>query len=138
MAKVLIPTPLRQFTGKQDAVTAPGATVREVLDALTALHPDLRSQIFTGEGKLRSFVNVYLNDEDIRYLGKDATPTAEGDTLSLVPSIAGGTTTTAPPEEITLSKEELLRYNRHVIIPEVGMEGAAWQIAHVLLPRPQS
>jgi sulfur-carrier protein adenylyltransferase/sulfurtransferase len=123
MAKVLIPTPLRQFTGKQDAVTAPGATVREVLDALTAQHPDLRQQIFTGEGKLRSFVNVYLNDEDIRYLSKDATPTAEGDTLSLVPSIAGGSTTAAPPEEITLSKEEILRYSRHLIIPEVGIEG---------------
>lgn len=123
MAKVLIPTPLRQFTGKQDSVTVSGATVREVLDALTAQHPELRPQIFTGEGKLRSFVNVYLNDEDIRYLSKDATPTADGDTLSLVPSIAGGSTVTAPPEEVTLSKDEILRYSRHLIIPEVGMEG---------------
>jgi sulfur-carrier protein adenylyltransferase/sulfurtransferase len=123
MAKVLIPTPLRQFTGKQDSVTVSGATVREVLDALTAQHPDLRKQIFTDEGKLRSFVNVYLNDEDIRYLRKDATPTAEGDTLSLVPSIAGGSTTAAPPEEVTLSKDEILRYSRHLIIPEVGIEG---------------
>ena len=90
MAKVLIPTPLRQFTGKQDAVTAAGATVGEVLGALTNQFPDLRKQIFTDEGKVRSFVNVYLNDEDIRYLGKDATPAAEGDTISLVPSIAGG------------------------------------------------
>jgi molybdopterin converting factor small subunit len=90
MAKVMIPTPLRQFTGKQDTVTAPGNTVGEVLGALTAQFPDLRKQIYSDEGKLRSFVNVYLNDEDIRYLGKDATPTKEGDTLSLVPSIAGG------------------------------------------------
>jgi molybdopterin converting factor small subunit len=90
MAKVLIPTPLRQFTAKQDSVTAPGATVGEVLAALTTQYPDLRKQIFTDEGKLRSFVNVYLNDEDIRYLGKDATPAADADTLSLVPSIAGG------------------------------------------------
>src|SRR5579864_8969856 len=90
MAKVLIPTPLRQFTAKQDAVTVSGGTVGEVLAALTALYPDLRKQIFNDEGKLRSFVNVYLNDEDIRYLRKDATPAAEGDTLSLVPSIAGG------------------------------------------------
>ena len=75
MAKVLIPTPLRQFTGKQDSVTVAGGTVGEVLTALTAQFPDLRKQIFTDEGKLRSFVNVYLNDEDIRYLGKDATPT---------------------------------------------------------------
>jgi len=123
MAKVLIPTPLRQFTGKQDSVTVPGGTVREVLDALTSQHPDLRKQIFTDEGKLRSFVNVYLNDEDIRYLNKDATPTAEADTLSLVPSIAGGSTVAAPPEEVTLSKDEILRYSRHLIIPEVGIEG---------------
>ena len=122
MAKILIPTPLRQFTGKQDAVTVPGGTVGEVLGALTAQYPDLRKQIFTEEGKLRSFVNVYLNDEDIRYLGKDATPTAEGDTLSLVPSIAGGSVS-APPEEATLTKDEILRYSRHLIIPEVGVEG---------------
>lgn len=92
MAKILIPTPLRQFTAKQDSVTVPGATVGEVLTALTTEYPDLRKQIFTEEGKLRSFVNVYLNDEDIRYIGKDAAPAGDTDTLSLVPSIAGGTT----------------------------------------------
>src|SRR5215831_16637000 len=123
MAKVLIPTPLRQFTGKQDSVIVPGSTVGDVLQALISQHPELRKQIFTDEGKLRSFVNVYLNDEDIRYLKKDATPAADGDTLSLVPSIAGGSTTTAPPEEATLSKDEILRYSRHLIIPEVGIEG---------------
>ena len=90
MAKVMIPTPLRQFTAKQDSVNVPGTTVGEVLSALTSQYPDLRRQIFTDEGKLRSFVNVYLNDEDIRYIGKDAAPASEGDTLSLVPSIAGG------------------------------------------------
>jgi adenylyltransferase/sulfurtransferase len=90
MAKVLIPTPLRQFTAKQDQVTVPGATVGEVLATLTTQFPDLRKQIFTDEGKVRSFVNVYLNDEDIRYIGKDAAPTADSDTVSLVPSIAGG------------------------------------------------
>jgi sulfur-carrier protein adenylyltransferase/sulfurtransferase len=123
MAKVLIPTPLRQFTGKQDAVSASGATVGEVLTDLTSQFPDLRKQLFTDEGKVRSFVNVYLNDEDIRYLSKDKTPAQDGDTISLVPSIAGGATTTAPPEEATLSKEEILRYSRHLIIPEVGIEG---------------
>jgi len=123
MAKVLIPTPLRQFTGKQDAVTVAGATVGEVLSALTTQYSDLRKQIFTEEGKLRSFVNVYLNDEDIRYLGKDATAVEDGDTLSLVPSIAGGSAVAAPPEEVTLSNDEILRYSRHLIIPEVGIEG---------------
>src|SRR5215475_13403093 len=123
MAKVLIPTPLRQFVGKQDSVSVAGSTVGEVLASLTTQYPDLRKQIFTDEGKLRSFVNVYLNDEDIRYLNKDATPAADADTLSLVPSIAGGSTTVAPPEEVTLSKDEILRYSRHLIIPEVGIEG---------------
>jgi len=123
MAKVLIPTPLRQYTGKQDAVSASGATVAEVLNALTAEYPDLRKQIFTPEGKVRSFVNVYLNDEDIRYLSKDATPVGDADTISLVPSIAGGSTVAAPPEEAALTKDEILRYSRHLIIPEVGIEG---------------
>ena len=123
MAKILIPTPLRQFTGKQDSVSVPGATVGEVLTALTAQFPDLRKQIFTDEGKVRSFVNVYLNDEDIRYLSKDATETKDGDTLSLVPSIAGGSTVAAPPAQAALSNEEILRYSRHLIIPEVGIEG---------------
>src|ERR1051325_8598438 len=124
MAKVLIPTPLRQFTGKQDSVTVAGGTVGEVLHALTSQYPELRKQIFTDEGKVRSFVNVYLNDEDIRYLSKDATPSAEGDTISLVPSIAGGSiSVAAPPEEVTLSNDEILRYSRHLIIPEVGIEG---------------
>ena len=95
MAKILIPTPLRQFTGKQDSVTVAGNTVGEVLSALTTQFPDLRKQIYTDEGKLRSFVNVYLNDEDIRYIGKDAAPAKDGDTLSLVPSIAGGSTPSA-------------------------------------------
>src|SRR3974377_443560 len=116
MAKVLIPTPLRQFKGKQDAVHVTGGTVGEVLTALTAQYPDLRKQIFNDEGKLRSFVNVYLNDEDIRYLKKDAPAAAEGDAISLVPSIAGGSTVAAPPESAELSKDEILRYSRHLII----------------------
>jgi adenylyltransferase/sulfurtransferase len=123
MAKVLIPTPLRQFTGKRDSVSASGATVGDVLSALTTEFPDLRKQIFTDEGKLRSFVNVYLNDEDIRYLNKSATPTGEGDTISLVPSIAGGTAVAEPPTAPALTKDEILRYSRHLIIPEVGIDG---------------
>jgi adenylyltransferase/sulfurtransferase len=125
MAKVLIPTPLRQFTDKQDTVVAAGATVGEVLDHLTAQYPNLRNQIFSAEGKLRSFVNVYINDEDIRYLSKSATPAADGDTISLVPSIAGGSAVAEPPATGVepLSKDEILRYSRHLIIPEVGIEG---------------
>ena len=90
MARILIPTPLRQFVEKQDTVEANGATVGEVLAAVVTRYPDLKKQIYNDEGKLRSFVNVYLNDDDIRYLKKDATPVAATDTLSIVPSIAGG------------------------------------------------
>src|SRR5580698_8435116 len=124
MAKVLIPTPLRQYAGKQDSVELSGATVGEVLNALTAQYTELRAQLYSDAGKLRSFVNVYLNDEDIRYLQKDATPVKDSDTLSIVPSIAGGSVA-APPEPATaeLSKDEILRYSRHLIMPEVGTEG---------------
>jgi adenylyltransferase/sulfurtransferase len=95
MAKILIPTPLRQYTDKQDTVQASGSTVGEVLGALTSQHPDLRKQLYNDEGKLRSFVNVYLNDEDIRYLSRDATAVSENDTLTIVPSIAGGSSASA-------------------------------------------
>src|SRR4029077_10738499 len=121
MPKILIPTPLRQYTGKQDTVQVKGATVGEALSELTAKHTDLRKNIYNDEGKLRSFVNVYVNDEDIRYLSKEATPVQDGDTVSIVPSIAGGSALAAPP--LTLSKDEILRYSRHLIMPEVGMEG---------------
>src|ERR1700676_1596082 len=123
MPKILIPTPLRQYTGKQDTVQVKGATVGEALADLTGQHQDLRRNIYNDEGKLRSFVNVYLNDEDIRYLSKEATPVKDGDTISIVPSIAGGSAleTMAPP--VSLSKDEILRYSRHLIMPEVGMEG---------------
>jgi adenylyltransferase/sulfurtransferase len=90
MAKILIPTPLRQYADKKDSVELNGATVGEVLAALTGQYGDLKKHLFNDEGKLRSFVNVYVNDEDIRYLSKDATPVKEGDTVSIVPSIAGG------------------------------------------------
>jgi adenylyltransferase/sulfurtransferase len=91
MARILIPTPLRQFAEKNDNVELPGATVGEVLGALVARFPDMKKNLYTEEGKLRSFVNVYLNDEDIRYMNKDATAVNAADTLSIVPSIAGGT-----------------------------------------------
>jgi adenylyltransferase/sulfurtransferase len=126
MARILIPTPLRQFADKQDTVTLPGSTAGEVLTALTTKYPDLKKNLFTDEGKLRSFVNVYLNDEDIRYLNKDKTPVTDADTLSIVPSIAGGAVAEAPPAPApaaALSKDEILRYSRHLIMPEVGMEG---------------
>ncbi len=88
--KVLIPTPLRPFTGKRDAVEFEARTVREALDALTAQYAELRKHLYAEDGRLRSFVNVYVNDEDIRFLQKEETPIAAGDTISIIPSIAGG------------------------------------------------
>jgi adenylyltransferase/sulfurtransferase len=90
MANILIPTPLRQYTGKQASVEVAGATVGEALASLTSQHAELRKHLFNDEGKLRSFVNIYLNDEDIRYLSREATAVGAGDTLTIVPSIAGG------------------------------------------------
>ena len=88
--KILIPTPLRPFTGKQDAVEVDGATIGELLANLTTQYAGLKPHLYNEQGKLRSFVNVYLNDEDIRYLQKDKTPVASGAVISIVPSIAGG------------------------------------------------
>jgi len=88
--KVLIPTPLRQYTGKQASVEVTASTVAEMLNQLTTRFPDLRKQLFTDDGKLRRFVNVYVNDEDIRYLEHEATAIKQNDTISIVPSVAGG------------------------------------------------
>ena len=90
MAKILIPTPLRPYAGNQDAVTLAGGTVGELLETLTQAHAELRRHLYTNEGRLRSFVNVYVNDEDIRYLNQENTTVRETDTLAIVPSIAGG------------------------------------------------
>ena len=89
--KVIIPTPLRQYAGEQDAVEVSAKTVGEALASITSQYGDLRKHLYTEEGKLRSFVNVYINDEDIRYLKKEQTPLNENDVISIVPSIAGGT-----------------------------------------------
>jgi len=92
--KVVIPTPLRQYTGRQDSVLAEGRTVEEVLQSLTTQYGDLRKHLYSEDGKLRSFVNIYRNDEDIRYLERERTPVKETDVLSIVPSIAGGSDAT--------------------------------------------
>jgi adenylyltransferase/sulfurtransferase len=85
-----IPTPLRPFTDKKEAVEVTGGTVGELLADLTKKHEGLRKHLYADDGRLRNFVNVYLNDEDIRYLQKEKTPVKPGDSLSIVPSVAGG------------------------------------------------
>jgi molybdopterin converting factor small subunit len=88
--KVLIPTPLRPYTGRKDSIEFDARSVGELLDKLVTEHEDLRKHLFNERGELRSFVNVYVNNEDIRYLQKDETTLNENDTVSIVPSIAGG------------------------------------------------
>ena len=88
--KVIIPTPLRPYAGKQDSVDLQAANVGEALETLTKKFQELRKHLYADDGKLRSFVNVYVNDEDIRYLQREKTQLREGDTISIVPSIAGG------------------------------------------------
>jgi molybdopterin converting factor small subunit len=88
--KILIPGPLRQYIGMREAVEVNGGTVGELLDKLADEYSPLRKHLFTADGSLRSFVNVYINDEDIRYLQKEATRVTDKDVVSIVPSIAGG------------------------------------------------
>ncbi len=90
MPQIQIPSPLRQYAGKQASVKIPASSVGEALSNLVAQHPELKRHLYTDEGKLRAFVNVYVNDEDMRYLQKEATALTEKDTISIVPSIAGG------------------------------------------------
>ena len=122
MTKILIPTPLRPFVEKQDTVEIDGTTIAELLQNLTSKYGGLKQHLYTPEGKLRSFVNIYVNDDDIRYLQKDQTPLKAGDTVSIIPSVAGGapSMTETLPE---LSGDEIKRYSRHLIMPEVGVEG---------------
>lgn len=88
--KVLIPTPLRGLTGDADSVEAEGATVGELIDDLEKKHPGLNERLCDDNGELRRFVNVYLNQEDIRFKDGKNTPVSDGDELSIVPAIAGG------------------------------------------------
>ena len=123
-----IPTPLRAYTDGQATVQADGATVETVLQTLVTTYPNLKGNLFASDGKLRSFVNVYLNDEDLRYLpSKEQTAVTAADELTIIPSIAGGSAGVLDAEEVAalprLTNEEVARYSRHLILPEVGYEG---------------
>ena len=124
MPKVFLPTPLRPFAGGAATVDASGETVSEVLESLVSRHSGLRTHLFDDSGRLRAFVNVYKNDEDIRHLNREATGVVEGDSVSIVPSIAGGSPA-ADSDTAAFTREELQRYARHLILPEVGPEGQA-------------
>ena len=87
--KVQIPTPMRQHTGGQATVEVAGGTVKEVLDNLCAAHSGIAGRLFDG-GQVRRFVNIYVNDEDVRYLDNLQTATKDGDEVSIIPAVGGG------------------------------------------------
>jgi adenylyltransferase/sulfurtransferase len=119
---VSIPTPLRPFTGGDDSIELAGDTVSDVLDGLIARHGGLKRHLMQEDGRLRSFVNLYLNETDIRHLDSTQTPVRSGDVLTIVPSIAGGSPA-ATETKLSLSHAEMLRYSRHLLLPEVGVSG---------------
>jgi molybdopterin/thiamine biosynthesis adenylyltransferase/rhodanese-related sulfurtransferase/molybdopterin converting factor small subunit len=119
--RILIPTPLRPFAGKQEFVEVEGRTVGDALQGLVGQYSDLRRHLYNEDGRLRSFVNIYVNDEDIRHLDREQTQLTAGDTISIVPSVAGGSGAAVDAPELT--REEVQRYSRHLIMPEVGIDG---------------
>lgn len=133
MAKVLIPTALQQFAGGTDELEIAGGTVEEVLENLGAAYPELKKNLFNEKGELRHFVNVYKGSDDTRSLQGLATTLTPDDELSIVPSIAGGAESpllahlspisVERGEAAELTNEEILRYSRHLILPEVNLDG---------------
>jgi len=127
---VFIPTALRQFTGDRAEVSVEAGTVGEALERVMGEHAELRRHLYGEQNALRNFVNVYVNDEDIRHAQRLETPVKDGDTVSIIPAIAGGAATESEAGTAagaaalpSLSNDEIARYSRHLIMPEVGVEG---------------
>jgi len=124
VVKLKIPTALRHFVDNQESVQVQAATVGEAIKHLIDSYPTLKHHIMTDNGDLRNFVNVYVNDQDIRNLKNVGTPVKDGDTVTIVPAIAGGNSKLQLSNRgIELSQDEMRRYGRHLIMPEVGLEG---------------
>lgn len=121
--KIVIPTALRQYADNRSTFEVEGGQVGEALQQLVTRFPDLRKHLFSEDGKVRNFVNVYVNEEDIRYLEGPQTRVQDGDVISLIPSIAGGNREAGAVPEVAFSKDEIERYSRHLIMPEVALDG---------------
>ncbi len=119
MATVLIPTPLRKYTNNTSKLQVQAGTVGEALHQLATEYPDLKKHLLDEQGQIRAFLNLFVGEHDVRDLQWADTPLPADATLSIVPAIAGGTGSWA---DVVFSKEELARYNRHIIIPEFGLE----------------
>ena len=123
--RLLVPTALQRYTANQDEIEVPASTVDEALAQLSEKHPDIRRHLFNEQGQLRQYVNIYVGSDDMRSLQGGGTALKDGDEVTIVPSIAGGTSV-AERESVqlpSLSKDEMLRYSRHIIMPELGVEG---------------
>src|SRR5262249_35153457 len=118
--KIHIPSALRRFTDDKPRLDVAGATVGEALASLVDQYPSLAKHLYTDDGRLRTFVNVYVNDEAIRYRERDSTLLEERDEIYIIPSIAGGS---AVADEVELSADEIQRYSRHLLLSEVGVAG---------------
>ena len=134
MPQILIPTPLRPFADNQARLDVGGRTVGQAIEALVETYPRLKAHLYDDDGRLRNFVNVYVGEDDIRYRERTETPVEADTEISIVPSVAGGleeagggtstaVRTAAAAPDIELSNEEIRRYSRHLIMPEVTLEG---------------
>jgi len=137
-ATVKVPTPLRPFAGGASEIALEGSTVGGLIRSLAESNPSLQRHLFTPDGRLRNFVTIYLNDQDVRYLERESTPLKDGDVVSIVPAVAGGAPSPLgrtvreshagkdeahPRSSDRFSTEELRRYSRHLLLPEVGVAG---------------
>ena len=120
---IIIPGALKQYTDNNDKLELHGNTVADVLKELTTQYPALNKHLFADDGTLRNFVNIYINENNIRAKQDIDTQISEGDVISIVPSVAGGNNVHDSATEVDLSSDEIRRYSRHILMPEVGVEG---------------
>ena len=126
--KVRVPSALRQYVDGQNSIQVQGETVREAIDDLIQQYPDLKNLMLKETGEIRNHINIYLNDDDIQELKHEQTQVNEGDTIYILPSVAGGSNPTKPNGSFAekfgnLSREEVTRYSRHLLLPQVGIKG---------------
>ncbi|MCM8814521.1 MAG: molybdopterin-synthase adenylyltransferase MoeB [Candidatus Omnitrophica bacterium] len=109
--KVRVPTPLQKLTGNQSEIDGDGKNIRELIENLDKKYPGIKERIFDETGNVRRFINLFVNDTDIRFLQGDKTELKDGDEVSIIPAIAGGS---------DLREDQIERYSRQIILPEVG------------------
>ncbi|MDR0289702.1 MAG: molybdopterin-synthase adenylyltransferase MoeB [Treponema sp.] len=122
MIKILIPYALRAFTGRNAEIEVSGTTAGEAVNALADAYPDIKTHLFAETGQLRDFINLFVDGKNINSLQGLDTPVADNGEVMVVPAIAGGSDGEAAPA-LALTNEEIARYSRHLLLPEIGVEG---------------